>query len=56
MTANDLIQRVEQLDRAERLRLIALAAGYQAHADGDGGIQTAQALDRIAARLRCDPR
>lgn len=56
MKADDLITHMERLTGEERRRLIALAAGFQAHQDGDGGIAMAGTLDRIADRLRGAPR
>lgn len=56
MTAADLITHMERLTPEERRRLIALAAGFQAHLDGDGGATMADALRRTADRLAGQPR
>jgi hypothetical protein len=55
-TAEDLLPAIRRLSDVERRRLIALAAGVQAAADGDGGGLVADALRRIADRLTGAPR
>jgi hypothetical protein len=52
----DLIQQLNDLTREELRQVIAHASGIHAHRDGDNGEQIAEALARIACRLRLQPR
>lgn len=52
----DLFSYVNRMDGPSRRRLIAMAAGLEAAADGDGGVGVAQTLRRIADRLTGAPR
>lgn len=56
LTADELAANLQRMSPEERRRLIAMAAGLEAHADGDGGFKAASDLRRIADCLTGAPR
>lgn len=56
MISPELHRALSDLPNEDLRQVIAHAAGIHAHRDGDGGVQMAEALRRIADRLTGAPR
>jgi hypothetical protein len=52
----DVLRGLQATSNEQLRQIIAYSAGIHAHRDGDGGLAMADALERIAARLRGQPR
>lgn len=56
MITPELVRELQQMPSEDLRQVITFAAGIHAHRDGDGGTQIATALERVASRLRYQPR